>query len=147
MLFISSILSASAQSHSAGSNASFTGYRFDGEYYLLLTFEDDNDNRLRENTIVKFLFNDGRIIKLNGNDGSKELNYKSNFWGDAEQKNKHYALLSIKPEEIEMLKVGIDKIIINTVPETYKRSKFKGKDQLGKTLYDDFKSLKDDFEE
>ena len=48
---------------------------------------------------------------------------------------------------VEQLKVGVDKVAINTIPEAYKRSKWAGKEMFGPTLYEDFKNLKNEFDE
>ena len=48
---------------------------------------------------------------------------------------------------VEQLKVGVDKVAINTIPEAYKRSKWAGKEKFGPTLYEDFKNLKNEFDE
>ena len=136
---------------SVGSNADFCVYRFDGESFLILSFKDDDENRLTDNTIVKFKLKDGRILILNGFEGSKKVKHSGVNWGfgivSGSSSDKHYAILIISQEEIEMLKVGIDKVAINTIPEVYKRDSWAGKEKFGANLYDDFKNEKDEFDE
>ena len=82
LLFVMSMISASAVNyHSVGSNAEFCVYTFDGEFYLILSFEDDDENHLSNNTIVKFMLNDGTVIRLEGTDGSKSTSQSSIHWG------------------------------------------------------------------
>lgn len=148
-LFLMSMISASAVSYySVGSNAEFCVYRFDGEYFLILSFKDDGDNRLTDKTIVKFKLKDGKVITLNGFDGSKKTKQAQTWWGNNyKTEEEHYAFLLITQEEIEMLKEGVDKVAINTVPEVYSRSRWSGKESFGKNLYEAFKNHKDEFDE
>lgn len=151
-LFVMSMISASAVNyHSVGSNAEFCVYTFDGEFYLILSFEDDDENHLSNNTIVKFMLNDGTVIRLEGTDGSKSTSQSSIHWGfgvfSGSSSDKHYAIVRITPEQIEMLNKGVDKVAINTLPEAYKRSNWSGKENFGSRLYNDFKELKNEFEE
>lgn len=151
-IFLLSMISASAVNyHSVGSNAEFCVYTFDGEFYLILSFEDDEENHLSNNTIVKFMLNDGTFIRLEGADGSNSTSHSSIHWGfgvmSGSSTDKHYAIVSITPEQIEMLNKGVDKVAINTLPEAYKRSKWNGKESFGSRLYNDFKELKNEFEE
>lgn len=136
---------------SVGSNADFCVYTFDGEYFLILSFKDDEENRLTDNTIVKFKINDGNVIVLEGRDGSKKTKSSMIHWGagimSGSSSEKHFAILFITPEQIEMLKAGVDKVAINTIPEAYKRQKWSGKESFGNKLYNGFKSLKNDFDE
>ena len=136
---------------SVGSNADFCVYTFDGEYYLVLSFRDDDKNRLSEQTVVKFQLKDGSIMRLTGYDGSKKTSVQAYYWGEGmaseNTSEKHYAVVYITPEQIEQLKNGIEKVAINTIPEVYKRSKWTGKEKFGIGLYNDFKALKNEFEE
>ena len=40
-----------------------------------------------------------------------------------------------------------EKVAINTIPEVYKRSKWTDKEKFGIGLYNDFKALKNEFDE
>ena len=136
---------------SVGSNANFCAYTFDGKYYLILSFKDDDENRISNFTIIKFKLSDGTIIKLEGTDGSKQTSTSTVHWAigisSGGSDDKHFAIVLITPEQIEKLKVGVDKVAINTVPEVYKRSKWTGKEKFGINLYNDFKNIKNEFEE
>ena len=59
----------------------------------------------------------------------------------------HYAVFLVTQEQIESLKVGVDKVVINTIPEVYERSKWSGKKTFGSSLYHDFINIKDEFTE
>lgn len=152
-LFLSLIMtSANAVGYrSVGTNADFCVYTFDGDYFLVLSFKDDDKNRLSDQTVVKFQLKDGSIMRLTGYDGSKKTYVQSYFWGygmASESTNEnHYAVVYITPEQIEQLKIGIEKVAINTIPEVYKRSKWTGKEKFGIGLYNDFKALKNEFDE
>ena len=61
--------------------------------------------------------------------------------------DKHFAILSITDEEIEKLKIGVEKVAINTIPECYKRNKWAGKETFGSNLYEEFKRMKNEFDE
>ena len=151
-LFVMSMISASAiEYRSVGSNAEFCVYTFDGEFYLILSFKDDDENHLSNYTVVKFMLNDGTVIRLEGTDGSKSTSHSSVHWGfgisSGSSTDKHYAIVRITPEQIELLNKGVDKVAINTLPEAYKRSRWRGKEDFGSRLYKDFKELKNEFEE
>jgi len=151
MFLLMSISASAVEYCSVGSNADFSVYTFDGAYYLILSFKDDDENRLTDNTIVKFKMKDGKVLVLTGEDGSKKTKTNMTHWGfgimSGGSSDKHYAILYITPEQIEMLKDGVDKVAINTIPEVYKRQKWAGKDSFGTKLYDDFKKLKNEFDD
>ena len=154
LLCLSVTASYAVDFRSIGSNADVCAYSFDGHYYLILSFKDDSSNRLTEQTIIKLKLNDGTVLRLEGYDGSRNTSSDSYFWNTGltafvteNSTERHYAIVEITPDEIEKLKVGVDKIAINTIPEVYKRQKWSGKAKFGSTLYDDFKKLKDDFDE
>lgn len=151
LLLISVTTSFATEPLSVGSNAKFYAYRFDNEYFLILSFKDDEENRLTDGSVIKFLLTDGRILKLEGVDASKSTKNKSVNWGlgisSGSSSDTHFAILSITKEQIEMLKTGIDKIAINTIPEVYQRNKWSGKADFGKTLYKNFSDIKDEFEQ
>ena len=134
-----------------GLNAEFCVYTFDGQYYLIMTFKDTNENRLTENTIVKFKMNDGSIMRFEGNDGSKKKLSTGVHWGfgimTGSSSDKHFAVFPITEEEIDQLNTGVDKVVINTVPEVYMRDDWQGKGKFGSSLNEDFKKLKNEFGE
>ena len=134
-----------------GLNAEFSVYTFEGQYYLILSFKDSGDNRLTDNTIVKFKMSDGSIMRFEGYDGSKKTLNSGVHWGfgimSGSSSDKHFAIFPITTEEIEQLKIGVEKVVINTVPEVYMRDNWTGKAKFGPSLYEDFKNLKNEFGE
>ncbi len=150
LLFSTTSLSASDY-FNVGSNATFYTYTFDGQYFLILSFKDDNTNKLANNTIVKFMLNDGTILRLEGSQSNAkdESSYVHLDWYTASGSSSetHYAVLQITKEQIEQLKKGVNKIAINTLPEVYKRSKWNGKDKFGTALYTSFSNLKSEFDD
>lgn len=151
IVMISVTTSYAAEPLSVGSNAKFYAYRFDNEYFLILSFKDDDENRLTDGSVIKFMLTDGKILKLEGVDASKSTKNKSVNWGlgisSGSSSDTHFAIFGITKEQIEMLKAGIDKIAINTIPEVYQRNKWSGKADFGKTLYKNFSDIKDEFEQ
>lgn len=134
--------------YSIGNDAKVCAYRFDGKSYILLSFKDDEDDmRLVNNPIMKFKISDGTIIRLSGEEGSKESKQSGYMWGFGVMTGKtndtHYALFYISSEEIEKLKMGIEKIAINTIPDVYIKT-FKN-DKIGTSLYNDFMTSSEDF--
>ncbi|MBR1448487.1 MAG: hypothetical protein IJ588_07070 [Prevotella sp.] len=129
----------------------FCAYKFDGHYFLILSFKDDAKYRLTNLTTVKIKLNDGSVLKLEGYEGSRKTSSSSVYWGTgfstSSANERHYAIVEISQEQMEKLKVGVDKVAINTIPEVYKLHKWNGKAKFGSTLYEDFVSLKDDFDE
>ncbi len=150
-LLVSSTSLSASDYFSVGSSADFYTYTFDGKYYLILSFKDDNTNKLAGNTIVKFLLTDGTVLRLEGSQSNAkdESSYVHLDWYSASGKSSetHYAVLSISKEQIAMLQKGVEKVAINTLPEVYKRSKWSGKAKFGLSLYTSFASLKGDFDE
>ena len=156
ILMTISVLNVSAiEYRSVGSNAEFNVYTFDGKYYLILSFKDDSKNRLTNYTVVKFLLADGSILTLDGTNASSSIdNSSTSFYNGfgfgysiGSSDEKHYAIFSITEEQIESLKIGIERVAINTIPEVYKRSKWSGKKNFGQNLYNDYKNLKDELTE
>jgi hypothetical protein len=151
VLLLSTLTSYAVWTRSVGSNAEFCVYRFDDEYFLILSFKDDDENRLTDNAVVKFKLNDGSIMRLQGTEGSRLTNTSSINWGfgisSGSTSDRHFSIFYITPEQIEKLKIGIDKVAINTVPEVYSRSEWRGKKKFSDELYNDFKNLKDEFDE
>lgn len=148
---MSTVSVSAVEPRSVGSNADFYVYTFDGNYYLILTFKDDSTNRLTNFSIVKIVLTDGTIIRLDGTNASSSTDISSTSFyngfgsftiGDSDEK--HYAILPITEEQIESLKIGVERVAINTIPKVYKRSKWAGKKNFGQNLYNDFKNLKDE---
>jgi len=147
LLSVSSIYAVKYRS--VGNNAEFSAYLFDNEYYLILSFTDGSDYHLIEKTIVKFKLKDGSVIKLGGVQGSTSEKSSSYFFGydqaSTRTEKNVYAMLKITKQQIEMLKEGVEIVMINTIPSVYMRNSWSGKDKFGPGLYVDFQSLKEEF--
>lgn len=147
-MFMATMSTFAIDYRGVGGNADFSAYKFEGQYYLILTFKDDNDYRLIDYTVLRIKLKDGTILRLEGTDGSKKTLHYTTFSGHSGGSNdKHFAMFMITPEQIEMLNKGVEGIAINSIPEPYVKTKWTGKDKFGKNLYEDYKKLKDEFEE
>ena len=148
ILLLSMSLTYAAEFRSIGFNAKVCAYTFDGDYYLILSFKDYNDYKFLGRPVIKFLLNDGTIIKLDGYDEAVKITSTAIDWGGistGSSKENHFAVLPISKEQIEQFKKGVDKIAINTIPKVYKSKKWSIKKNFGMLLYQDFKDLPDDF--
>ena len=146
LLMCSMSASAFHFGRSAGRNAEFIAYRFENAYFLILEFEDDDGNcRLMDNAIVRIKLQDGSEMRLTGLDSSQKTETTGNF--SRTTNDTHYAVLPISNADVERLSIGIDRIAINTIPEVYKWKNQGRKSKIGQELHDDFKKLKDDFED
>ena len=67
--------------HRVGRNANFCAYQFDNENYIILSFEDDDENRLTNFPILKLLLNDDTVLKLSGTDNSKKTSQEMASFG------------------------------------------------------------------
>lgn len=136
-----------AESFSIGGNADLYTYRFDNEYFLIVAFKDDSNNRLMEGSMMKILLRNGSIIRLDGTEGSKRTKTKEQEWffgrTTGRSTDTHYAIFYISDEDVNSLKTGVEKIAINTIPERYVYDCGK---KFGQNLYDSFKKIKDEFE-
>ena len=142
-------MSYAAEFRSIGGKAKVCAYTFDGNYYLILSFSDFNDCKLISSPIVKFLLNDGTIIKLDVYDEAVKITSTTVAWGGistGSSKECYYAILPISKEQIEQLKKGVDRIAINTIPRVFKTGKWSNKKKFGMLLYQDFMELPDDFD-
>lgn len=148
ILLLSMSLAYAAEFRSIGFNAKVCAYTFDGDYYLILSFKDYNDYKFLGRPVIKFLLNDGTIIKLDGYDEAVKITSTAIDWGGistGSSKENHFAVLPISKEQIEQFKKGVDKIAINTIPKVYKSKKWSIKKNFGMLLYQDFMDLPDDF--
>jgi len=148
ILLLSMSLTYAAEFRSIGLNAKVCAYTFDGDYYLILSFKDYNDYKFLGRPVIKFLLNDGTIIKLDGYDEAVKITSTAIDWGGistGSSKENHFAVLPISKEQIEQFKKGVDKIAINTIPKVYKSKKWSIKKNFGMLLYQDFMDLPDDF--
>lgn len=154
IICLMSLPSFAVNFRSAGRYAEFCVYRFDGEDFLILKFQDDDDTRLTPWTIVKFKMIDGTILRLEGCDVNYEVSSNghsfmfggfSSFSSSSSLTN-HFVRLKINKEHIDILKKGVKKVVINTLPEIYSHT-YKEKGKLGDELSADFAKLKDEMDD
>lgn len=144
------MLAFSQDFHSVGSNAKFCAYYFDGKYYLILSFEDNDDYKLPLQPVIKFQLNDGTIMKLEGYSSHKqssEIHFFFKISSSSSEPDKRYFIIPITPEQIEQLDIGVHKVAINTIPRVLKKESWSGKKTFGHSLYVDFFNLTGDFDE
>jgi hypothetical protein len=145
------IYEATIEPCSVGSYAEFYAYTFDDVYYLVLAFRDSGRNNLIDNCIVKFKMNDGSVLKLTGVDRSVQSSSSAVHVGFGysvgSSTDTHYAVFPITQDEIELFKVGVSKVAINTIPVVYERSQWSGKKKFGQRIYEAFKVIKNEFDD
>lgn len=129
--------------YNIGRNAKFNAYRFESNNYIIMSFIDDNENRLPNLPIVKIKLGNEQTIRLQGFDNSKQtasnainLGFGIIAGGTVQQ---HFVIFQISNEQIEQLQYGIKKLTINTIPEIYTRTM--KNDKTGNQLFLDFKRL------
>ena len=152
IICLMSLPSFAVNFHSAGRYAEFCVYRFDGEDFLILKFQDDDDTRLTPWTIVKFKMTDGTILRLEGcnvsneNQPSDRIYLTQDLHSYRANDLVHFVRLKISKEQIDTLKKGVKKVVINTLPEIYSHT-YKEKGKLGDELSADFAQLKDEMDD
>jgi len=107
-------------------------------YYILVTVHSDRLMFLKESTFLLKTI-DGETIKLNGNlvdNGSTSAGIVSGNMIIPINSINSTAQFHITPEQFELLKKGISKVRLSTIPINHERS-FK-KDKIGKKLYQFF---------
>lgn len=137
------MLAGDTNYYNIGRNAKFNAYRFEGNNYIIMSFIDDNENRLPNLPIVKIKLGNEQTIRLQGFDNSKQtasnainLGFGIIAGGTVQQ---HFVIFQISNEQIEQLQYGIKKLTINTIPEIYTRTM--KNDKTGNQLFLDFKRL------
>lgn len=140
---VSAMLAGDTNYYNIGRNAKFNAYRFEGNNYIIMSFIDDNENRLPNLPIVKIKLGNEQTIRLQGFDNSKQtasnainLGFGIIAGGTVQQ---HFVIFQISNEQIEQLQYGIKKLTINTIPEIYTRTM--KNDKTGNQLFLDFKRL------
>lgn len=137
------MFAADTNYYNIGRNAKFSAYRFESSNYIIMSFVDDNENRLPNLPIVKIKLGNEQTIRLQGFDNSKQtasnainLGFGLIAGGTIQQ---HFVIFQISDEQIEQLQHGIKKLTINTIPEIYTRTM--KNDKTGNQLFLDFKRL------
>ena len=146
ILFWGMFLSANAVKYrELGFQSKFSLYTFDSIKYLMLTFQDDKYHQITDNVIVEFKLKSNKMIKLVNTQAGERQKTQSFSWNSVSN-NCHYVLFEISDEIIEMMKVGIKAVAINTIPEVYS---YNGDEteEFGELIYKDYTSMKNEFDE
>lgn len=145
-LFWGMFLSADAVKYrELGFQSKFSVYTFDSIKYLMLTFQDDKYHQITDNVIVEFKLKSDKIVKLVNTQAGERQKTQSISWISVSN-NCHYVLFEISDEIIEMMKVGIKAVAINTIPEVYSYDGDEA-EEFGELIYKDYTSMKNEFNE
>ena len=105
-----------------GCNMKYSVAKQDTAYYIIATVKSDRLNFLKESTMLLKTF-DGEVIKLYGSQiPVTEISSTAQF--------------KISPQQFELLKKGVAKIRLSTIPIEHERTF--AKDKIGKKLYQFF---------
>lgn len=149
LLALLSVLCANAQtkSYKMGETENIIwAYRFDNEYFIVLKHYD-TDNFIPYEAVMKIRLLDGSVLKLKATEcaNSNRLSLaKGAFESNGSFNTIHVYKLPVTKDQIEKIKAGITNLVLNTVPNV---EKAKTTTEFGEKLYNDFMTLKDDFEE
>lgn len=135
-----------------GPQASLYTCQFDGKRYFVLGFDEVKNkySYLQDTVIIKFLFSNGKVMKLQGKRGdSKKVQASIDGEMGLSHQLSHFiytyfVVFPISNEQIEMFKGIVTKAVVNTIPARYQLSDM-GEEWTQK-VYNGFKNLKDDFE-
>ena len=139
-----------AQEVSITSSISIYPQKFDGKCYIVLAFGLKEERRLMPTTCMKIKLFNGEILKFDGYVGtSKSSSASFGSMGPyvstsfTSTSTYEYIRYEITEDEINKLNEGVKKVSINSVPKIFIKE-FKT-DQIGKTLYEEFEKINDDF--
>lgn len=110
----------------------------DTAYYIIATVKSDRLNFLKESTMLLKTF-DGEVIKLYGSQigsGSETAGIVSGNIVLPVTEISSTAQFKISPQQFELLKKGVAKIRLSTIPIEHERTFTK--DKIGKKLYQFF---------
>lgn len=110
----------------------------DTAYYIIATVNSDRLNFLKESTMLLKTF-DGEVIKLYGSQigsGSETVGVVSGNIVIPVTEISSTAQFKISPQQFELLKKGVAKIRLSTIPIEHERTF--AKDKIGKKLYQFF---------
>ena len=131
-----------------GCNMKYSVTKQDSAYYIIVTVRSDRMKFLKESTFLIKNF-DGEIIRLQGDligNGSESAGIMAGNIMIPVTEINSTAQFRISPEQFELIKNGIAKVRLSTIPIKHERT-FK-KDKIGKKLYQFYlkaKSKADDF--
>lgn len=126
-----------------GCSVKYSVAKQDTAYYIIATVKSDRLNFLDESTMLLKTF-DGEVIKLNGSrigSGSETAGILIGNIVFPETEISSTAQFKISPQQFELLKKGVAKIRLSTIPIEHERTF--SKDKIGKKLYQFFLKQKD----
>lgn len=121
-----------------GCNMKYSVGKQDTAYYIIATVKSDRLNFLKESTMLLKTF-DGEVIKLYGSQigsGSETAGIVSGNIVLPVTEISSTAQFKISPQQFELLKKGVAKIRLSTIPIEHERTF--AKDKIGKKLYQFF---------
>lgn len=121
-----------------GCNMKYSVTKQDTAYYIIATVKSDRLNFLKESTMLLKTF-DGEVIKLYGSQigsGSETAGIVSGNIVLPVTEISSTAQFKISPQQFELLKNGVAKIRLSTIPIEHERTF--AKDKIGKKLYQFF---------
>jgi len=131
-----------------GCNMKYSVTKQDSVYYIIVTVRSDRLKFLKESTFLIKNF-DGKVIRLQGDligNGSESAGIMAGNIMIPVTEINSTAQFRINPEQFELIKNGIAKVRLSTIPIEHERT-FK-KDKIGKKLYQFYQKAKnkaDDF--
>ena len=126
-----------------GCSVKYSVVKQDTAYYIIATVKSDRLNFLKESTMLLKTF-DGEVIKLDGaqiGSGSETTGIAIGNMIYPETEISSTAQFKISPQQFELLKKGVAKIRLSTIPIEHERTFTK--DKIGKKLYQFFMKQKD----
>lgn len=121
-----------------GCNMKYSVVKQDTAYYIIATVKSDRLNFLKQSTMLLKTF-DGEVIKLYGSQigsGSETAGIVSGNIVLPVTEISSTAQFKISPQQFELLKKGVAKIRLSTIPIEHERTF--AKDKIGKKLYQFF---------
>ncbi len=121
-----------------GCNMKYSVAKQDTVYYIIATVKSDRLNFLKESTMLLKTF-DGEVIKLKGSQigsGSETAGIVSGNIVLPVTEISSTAQFKISPQQFELLKKGVCKVRLSTIPIEHERTF--AKDKIGKKLYQFF---------
>ena len=121
-----------------GCNMKYSVVKQDTAYYIIATVKSDRLNFLKESTMLLKTF-DGEVIKLYGSQigsGSETAGIVSGNIVLPVTEISSTAQFKISPQQFELLKKGVAKLRLSTIPIEHERTF--AKDKIGKKLYQFF---------
>ena len=121
-----------------GCNMKYSVVKQDTAYYIIATVKSDRLNFLKESTMLLKTF-DGEVIKLYGSQIASSSETAGIVSGNIVlpvTEISSTAQFKISPQQFELLKKGVAKIRLSTIPIEHERTF--AKDKIGQKLYQFF---------